>query len=184
MRRWPQSSQPSIWPPSAAVRQVSIADITLSWARLRGRRVLHARPARECEKYRRPQATVAVESAARILAFHQQLQMLERARHGPDRLGGDAGVERGRIQLGVPEQNLDDANIDILLEQVSGKAVAQRMRADTLLDASGFCGLMDSPVDLARRNGLERVLSRKQPALGQHHAAPLALTPPEPQQFQ
>ena len=28
---WPQSSQPSTWPPSAAVRQVSIADITLSW---------------------------------------------------------------------------------------------------------------------------------------------------------
>ena len=96
--------------------------------------------------------------------------MLERARHRPDRLGGDAGVERGRIQLGVPEQNLDDANIDILLEQVSGKAVAQRVRTDALLDASGFCGLMDSPVDLARRNGLERVPSRKQPTLGQHHA--------------
>jgi hypothetical protein len=28
------ASQLSIWPPSAAVRQVSIADITLSWARL------------------------------------------------------------------------------------------------------------------------------------------------------
>ncbi len=43
-------------------------------------------------------------------------------RHRADRLGGDAGIERGRVQLGMPEQNLDDANIDILLEQVSGKA--------------------------------------------------------------
>jgi hypothetical protein len=29
-----QSSQRSTWPPSAEVRQVSIADITFSWARL------------------------------------------------------------------------------------------------------------------------------------------------------
>src|SRR6478735_4304833 len=143
-----------------------------------------ARLIHNCERYRRPRAAVAAGSAARFLAFHEQLEMLEWAGHGPDRLGGDTGVERGRVQLGVPEQNLDDTNIDILLEQVGGKAVAQRMRTDTLLDASGFCGLMDSPVDLARRDGLERVLSRKQPALGQHHAAPLALTPPEPQQFQ
>ena len=35
MRTWPQSSQASTWPPRAAVRQVSIAAITLSWPRLR-----------------------------------------------------------------------------------------------------------------------------------------------------
>src|SRR5215472_18894722 len=185
MRRWPQSSQPSIWPPSAAVRQFSIADITLSWARLTwGRHSPHASPVHECERYRRPQAMVAPGSTARVVAFHQQPEMLERTRHCPDRLGGDAGVERGRIQLGVAEQHLDNANIDILLEQVSGKAVPQGVRTDTLLDASGFRSLMDSPVDLARRNGFESVPSRKQPTLGQHHAAPLAFTPPEPQQFQ
>src|ERR1700722_6832079 len=59
---------------------------------------------------------------------------------------------------------------------------------DTLLDASGFGCLMDSPIELARRNGLERGRERvpagKQPALGQHDTAPLALAPPEPQQFQ
>ena len=31
----PPSSQASTWPPSAAVRQFSIADMTLSWVRLR-----------------------------------------------------------------------------------------------------------------------------------------------------
>ena len=34
MRRWPQSSQRATCPPSAAVRQLSIADITFSWPRL------------------------------------------------------------------------------------------------------------------------------------------------------
>ncbi len=32
--RWAQFSQRATWPPSAAVRQRSIADITLSWPRL------------------------------------------------------------------------------------------------------------------------------------------------------
>ena len=50
--------------------------------------------------------------------------MLERARHRPDRLGGDTGVERGRIQLGMAQQHLDDADVDILLEQVSCEAVS------------------------------------------------------------
>ena len=34
MRSCAQSSQRSTWPPSAAVRQVSIADMTFSWPRL------------------------------------------------------------------------------------------------------------------------------------------------------
>jgi hypothetical protein len=33
-------------------------------------------------------------------------------------------MERGRVQLRVSEQNLDNADIDILLEQMRGKAVA------------------------------------------------------------
>jgi len=34
MTVWAQLSQRATWPPSAAVRQRSIADITLSWSRL------------------------------------------------------------------------------------------------------------------------------------------------------
>jgi hypothetical protein len=34
MRVWAQSSHRSTWPPSAAVRQLSMADMTLSWPRL------------------------------------------------------------------------------------------------------------------------------------------------------
>ena len=103
---------------------------------------------------------VAPGSAARVLAFHQQPEMLERARHCPDRLGGDTRIERGRVQLGVPKQNLDNADIDILLEQVRSKAVAQRVRADALLDASGLRCFMNSPVELYGEMELLRLLDQ------------------------
>ena len=61
--------------------------------------------------------------AARVVAFHQQPEMLERTCHRTDRLCGDTSVERGRVQLGVSEQNLDNTDIDILLEQMRGKAM-------------------------------------------------------------
>jgi hypothetical protein len=49
--------------------------------------------------------------------------MLQRAHHLSDRLGGDPRIERRGIELGVTEQHLDHANIDVLLEQVGGEAV-------------------------------------------------------------
>ncbi len=42
-----------------------------------------------------------------------------------DRLSGEAGIERRGLELGVTEQHLDDANVDVLLEQVGGEAVPQ-----------------------------------------------------------
>ena len=79
MRRWPQSSQLSgIWPPSAAVRQVLDRrhHLELGQAR-RGRHAPRARLVHEHERYRRPRATVAAGlAAARVLAFHQQPEML------------------------------------------------------------------------------------------------------------
>jgi len=68
--------------------------------------------------------------------------------------------------------------LDILLEQVSGKAVTQRVRTDALLDANCLRCLLDGPIGLARRDGLERVPAGKQPTLGQHEAASLALALP------
>jgi hypothetical protein len=38
---------------------------------------------------------------------------------------GDARVERGRIELRVPQKNLDHTDIDVLLKQVRCKAVPQ-----------------------------------------------------------
>ena len=45
---------------------------------------------------------------------------LQRAGDVADRVDGDARVERGRLQLGVAEQHLDHANIDVLFEQMRG----------------------------------------------------------------
>ena len=87
-------------------------------------------------------------SAAGILALHQQRQTLERTGHRADRLGGNARIERGRIKLAVPQQDLDHADIDILFQQMGGEAVAQRMGRHPLPDPGRFGCLMDRAVDL------------------------------------
>ncbi len=46
----------------------------------------------------------------------QRGQAIQRAHNVPDGVGGDARVERGRVELGVPQQNLDHADIDVLLK--------------------------------------------------------------------
>jgi hypothetical protein len=51
--------------------------------------------------------------------------MLQRAHDFADRLGGDVSIERGRVQLRMSEQHLDDSDIDFLLEQMGGEAVPQ-----------------------------------------------------------
>jgi len=38
------------------------------------------------------------------------------------------GVARGRVDAGVTEQSLDDAHVGAFLQQVSGEAVAERMK--------------------------------------------------------
>ena len=42
--------------------------------------------------------------------------MLQRAHDLADRLGGDARIKRRGIELGVTEQDLDHADVDVLLE--------------------------------------------------------------------
>src|SRR4051812_2889003 len=73
-------------------------------------------------------------SGAGAVTLHEQLEVLERARHGPDRLRRHAGVERGRVELGMAEQDLDDANVHVLFEPMGGEAVAQRVGRHALLD--------------------------------------------------
>src|ERR1700748_135007 len=99
MRVWAHASQRSTCPPRAAVRQLSMADMTLSWPRLtwpaRSRR--HAAPW--------PRKISATSSAGRDKSralrgrLHRRDQLLERAGDLAERLEGDAGVERRRIEL-------------------------------------------------------------------------------------
>ena len=45
--------------------------------------------------------------------------------------------------MAMPEQVLDDADIDALLQQVGGKAVAQRVHGDGLVETGSIGGLAD-----------------------------------------
>src|ERR1700720_4242709 len=101
MRRCAQSSQRSTCPPSAAVRQRSIADMTLGWPRL----TWPAWDARQAgPRWRKMSAaSTAGRDNGRALAGHLQ-QEVERARHLADRANRDTCVERRRVELLVSER--------------------------------------------------------------------------------
>src|SRR5438046_6574093 len=129
MGRCAQSSHRSTWPPNAAVRQLSSADMTFSWPRL----TWPAWDARQAgPQWRKMSATsTAGRDNGRGLAGHLQ-QEVERACHLADRTDGDAGVKRRRVELLVSEQHLDDSDIGLLFQEMGGKAVPQGMNTDAL----------------------------------------------------
>src|SRR5215467_7318473 len=96
MRRCAQDSQRSTCPPNAAVRQRSIADMTLSWPRL----TWPAWDARQAgPRWRKMSATsTAGRDNGGVSTGHLQ-QQVERARHLADRADGDAGIERRRLEF-------------------------------------------------------------------------------------
>src|SRR6516164_8367426 len=96
MRRWAHSWQRSTCPPNAAVRQRSIADMTLSWPRL----TWPAWDARQAGPRRRKMSatSTADRDNGRASAGHLP-QEVERARHLADRADGDPGVKRCRVEL-------------------------------------------------------------------------------------
>ena len=77
----------------------------------------------------------------------------------------------------MPEQDLDDADVDAVLQETGGEAVAQGVRSDPLGDLGSLCRLDDDAVKLPRADRLGGVLSRKQPPFAMHHAL-LASDPP------
>src|SRR5271166_4606031 len=101
-------------------------------------------------------------------------QPLQWALDVADRVDGDAGVECGRLELGVSEQHLDHANIDVLLEQMRGEAVPQGMRRYALGDPRHVRGGGHGPVELTGRHRVDRVLAGKQPDLRSRRPPPVA----------
>src|SRR6516225_7834612 len=170
MRRCAQSSQRSTCPPSAAVRQRSIADMTLSWPRL----TWPAWEARQAgPRWRKMSATsTAGRDNGRASAGHLP-QKVERAGHLAERADGDAGVERRRVELLVSEQHLDDPDIGLLFQKMGGKAVPQRVNTDTLGDAGALGCHANEPVELAPTDVLSPVAG-EQPGLAGMHPSLLA----------
>ena len=70
-------------------------------------------------------------------------KLREWALDGGDPTCGDPCVARRRVELGMPKQSLDQPDIGAALEQMRGKAVAQRMQADAFPDAGSVRRLME-----------------------------------------
>src|SRR5271168_2047500 len=112
MTSWAQFSQRATWPPSAAVRQFSIADITFNWPRLTWPALASrqagpwSRKMSATSRARRATRSGRQAGASGSAAFLEGiLARLQRTRHVSDRVDGDARVKRRRFELGVSEQN-------------------------------------------------------------------------------
>src|SRR3546814_13113759 len=88
----------------------------------------------------------------------------------------------GGIEFGVSEQSLYDADVDAVLEQVGGKAVAQGVRPDALVDIGRLSRLDDDAVELAGADRGRGTLPREEPALRKQHALLPSGAPPVAQQ--
>src|ERR1700758_3437005 len=102
------------------------------------------------------------------LSSLEHAKLVERAGHGAHRSGRDLGVEGGVVQLRVPKQDLDDADIDTVFEKMGGETVAQRVRSNPLCDLRRLCRLDDDAMELPGADRLHGVLSRKQPPVAMH----------------
>src|SRR4029077_14703365 len=98
-------------PPRAAVRQLSIADITFNWPRLTWPALALRQAGPWVRKMsatsRAGRAISAARLGGRLVRLSPQRQAVQRAHDRPDGVGGDARIERRRLKLGMPEQNLD-----------------------------------------------------------------------------
>lgn len=79
----------------------------------------------------------------------------------PQQVGGDLRVQSRGLQLLVSEPHLDDADINLLLKQMRGKAMAQRVHGDALIDARRLSRRVDGTIELARAQCIKRVQSRE-----------------------
>src|SRR6266436_9094188 len=180
MTVWVQSSQRATWPPSAAVRQRSIALITFSCSRL----TCPALARRHAAPWSRKMSATSSAGTGhgrgplrrRLVLpalpglFARHGQQVEGALDACDHVGGDAGVARRRVKLVVNQKRLDDANIGAVLEQMGRETVAQRMQRHALLDPGRIRRLMEQAVELAGRHRLAALGARKQPAFLQRRS--------------
>src|SRR5438477_2870506 len=132
MRVWAQSSHRSTCPPSAAVRQTSMAVMTRRWARL----TCAALAARHASPWRRKTSAtsnlglgIAGASGRRSLV---DVQKVERALNLPDGIERHPRVPGGCRDMPVAQQILHHPDIDALLHQMGGEAMPQLVNSTIL----------------------------------------------------
>ena len=94
------------------------------------------------------------------------------------------GVDRCRLELLVAQQDLDHADVDLALQQVGGKGVAQRVRGHALGDAGSRGGVVHGAIEPPSAQWLHHIQPREEPAAGQDLALGMADTPPGTQPLQ
>src|SRR5450759_3813304 len=93
-------------------------------------------------------ATSSFDMAGRLCRSSQlDLQGIKRALDLPDCVESHARVARGGIYMPVPEQVLDNADIDALLQKMGGETVPQCMHGDGLIKASNVSRLAASALN-------------------------------------
>ena len=100
------------------MRQLSIAAITLSWPRLTWPALALRQAGPRSRKISATSAGRGTRAYAggRLVLLDLADEMIERAGDVADRSGGNLRVARRRVELGMSEQHLDHANIDVLLQ--------------------------------------------------------------------
>src|SRR6516225_675942 len=171
-----QSSQRATWPPSATVRQRSMADITFSWSRLTcpalARR--HAAPwSRKISATSNAGRGTAAGGYAGGGSFRLFFGFLRGCDNRSSGLstpaimpGGDTRVTRRCFQFVVTQQRLDNSNIGTTLEQVGREAVAQRVQCHGLRDPGRLGRLVKQAAQLAGGHRLAAPVAGKHPAFG------------------
>jgi hypothetical protein len=99
----------------------------------------------------------------RVSRCTKRREPIEWADYRPDRGIGDSGVKRRGVELGVAEQDLDDADVGVLFQQVCGEAVPQRMWRYPFLDPGSLGGGVDGAVELTGREWFDRLFPGRNP---------------------
>src|ERR1700687_5215800 len=95
-------------------------------------------------------------------------RQVRRAGSGAYLAGGDAEVAGRGCQAAVAEQQLNRADVGSRFQQMDGKRVAHRMRADRLANAGEAPSLLTGEFDGAGGERLPRNIPFEQPALRSH----------------
>src|SRR5215467_9542183 len=104
------SPQRATWPPRAAVRQFSMALITLSWSRLTWPRLASRHvvpwPRKMSATSRLGRTTQAgLRRPSGYFLWDERREPVQRAHDLANEVGGHLGVARRRVELGMPEQD-------------------------------------------------------------------------------
>src|SRR4051812_18184091 len=118
-----------------------MADMTLSWPRLRWPRCA----ARQAGPWLRKTSATSRAGCPTATASRGR-QLLQRTDHLAQQIGGDMDVDGRGLQPLVPEQDLNDADVDLLFQQVGGKAVAQGVHGHALVNLGRVSSCVDGAV--------------------------------------